>query len=84
MYCECADIPHLPLPSDDNNGGVISPRIVGGTQALLGEFPGSVSIQNRQGFHFCGGTMIHTSHIVTAAHCVTDKVGKVTQPNQVR
>lgn len=75
-------VPHLPLP-DDSSTAAFVPRIVGGTLATHGEFPGSVSLQTRQGFHFCGGTLIDESHVLTAAHCVTDERGRVKVPSTV-
>lgn len=47
-------------------------RIVGGTDAAPGEYPGIVRvITEAQGtFYLCGGTIIDLEHIVTAAHCV--------------
>lgn len=46
-------------------------RIVGGTKALINEFPHQVSIQ-LNGFHICGGSIISKKWILTAAHCVQD------------
>ncbi|XP_063983180.1 transmembrane protease serine 9-like [Diachasmimorpha longicaudata] len=46
-------------------------RIVGGTLASRGEIPYIVSL-NRNGHHFCGGSIISDRHILTAAHCVHD------------
>lgn len=58
-----------PLPAF-NRG--IGGRIVGGTEAQLGEFPWQVSWQ-RQGFgsysHSCGGSILNENWILTAAHC---------------
>ncbi|KAM4742700.1 transmembrane protease serine 5 isoform 4-T4 [Anableps anableps] len=45
------------------------PRIIGGVEAMLGRWPWQVSLyySNR---HTCGGSIITSQWIVTAAHCV--------------
>ncbi|KAK5644853.1 hypothetical protein RI129_006153 [Pyrocoelia pectoralis] len=47
-------------------------RIVGGVNATIEEFPYQVSLQYRHS-HFCGGSIIATNRILTAAHCTNGK-----------
>ncbi|KAJ8667214.1 hypothetical protein QAD02_008876 [Eretmocerus hayati] len=44
-------------------------RIVGGRPAPIEEFPWQVSLE-RRGNHFCGGSIISSTYILTAGHCV--------------
>ncbi|KAK7096036.1 trypsin-like [Littorina saxatilis] len=46
-------------------------RIVGGHSAQAGEYPWQVSLMYN-GQHLCGGTLIDSHHVVTAAHCFED------------
>lgn len=54
----------LPQWEDDTN----APAIVGGVPATAGEFPFIVSLQTN-GAHFCGGSLLDSTTVLTAAHC---------------
>jgi trypsin len=49
---------------DDTN----IPAIVGGVPAVAGDFPFIVSLQ-KNGQHFCGGSLLDSTTVLTAAHC---------------
>ncbi|XP_076394333.1 transmembrane protease serine 9 [Megachile rotundata] len=49
--------------------GDLDSRIVGGREAPSGKFPYQVSLR-QNGRHFCGGSIISSRYILTAAHCV--------------
>ncbi|KAM9431292.1 transmembrane protease serine 12-like isoform 1-T1 [Salvelinus alpinus] len=54
-------------PLADAPGGS---RVVGGRNAPLGAWPWQVSVQVRS-WHLCGGTILNSHWVLTAAHCFT-------------
>ncbi len=65
------------------------PRIVGGTETTIAEWPWQVAlavndeIDPRDGFQrqFCGGTLVAPTVVITAAHCLFDSRGPGTRFN---
>ncbi|KAK9686150.1 Trypsin [Popillia japonica] len=50
-------------------------RVVGGSNAPAGAYPFMVSMRSSGNAHFCGGTILNTMNVLTAAHCV---IGRTT------
>ncbi|EDS31864.1 serine-type enodpeptidase, partial [Culex quinquefasciatus] len=57
------------------NPPAFAPRIVGGSYATLGQFPFQVAVHYGNGF--CGGSLIRSNWVLTAAHCVYDSNHRV-------
>ncbi|KAH8282902.1 hypothetical protein KR054_010686, partial [Drosophila jambulina] len=61
-FCACAQAhPDIDFPFG---------RIVNGEAAEIESFPWQVSIQTSKGSHFCGGSLIDSETVLTAAHCM--------------
>jgi len=46
-------------------------QIIGGTDALDGQYPYQVSLKRTLiGKHICGGVIISQKYVITAAHCL--------------
>lgn len=61
----------LPRPHYEQSGEIESPRgnrIVGGYEIDITDAPHQVSLQSR-GSHICGGSIISSKWVLTAAHC---------------
>ncbi|XP_063969637.1 atrial natriuretic peptide-converting enzyme-like isoform X2 [Lytechinus pictus] len=50
------------------NGNIMA-RIIGGSSAKRGNWPWQAQLILRGSGHYCGGTLIDESHVLTAAHC---------------
>lgn len=59
------------IPNTREEPKPYSNRIVGGENTLLGEYPWQVSLlyQGVIKNHMCGGSLVSSRHVVTAAHC---------------
>ncbi|XP_030043995.1 serine protease 55-like [Microcaecilia unicolor] len=58
-------------PSKNTSRSFFESRIVGGNEALPGEWPWTISIQERWK-HSCGGSILNAWWILSAAHCFID------------
>lgn len=45
-------------------------RVINGQETIQNEYPSIISFQLSYGGHFCGGTLIDSTTVITAAHCV--------------
>lgn len=58
-------------------------RIVGGFEIDITSAPWQVSLQSTNRRHFCGGSIISSKFILTAAHCTTSELVK-SDPKRVK
>lgn len=63
-----------PAASDPKTDqGAVRARIVGGIEAPEGTLPWQVSLFSAAFGHFCGGTILGDTWVITAAHCLTNQ-----------
>ncbi|KAK4878893.1 hypothetical protein RN001_011399 [Aquatica leii] len=71
------DLGSLSTKVISNSSATAAPdkRIVNGVLATTGQYPYQASLQTVAGnTHFCGGSILNTLWIVTAAHCLDNRV----------
>jgi len=82
-YCQagCPGVSNPPISVDERNqpgkcfcgvpNRVDGNRIVGGSETEVGEYPWQVSLlmSSSVSNHLCGGSLISSQHVITAAHC---------------
>jgi secreted trypsin-like serine protease len=66
----------------DTPSGHVGPRIIGGSQAVAGDWPSIVALLTKSqdnAFYaqFCGGTLVAPRVVLTAAHCVVTNAGVI-------
>lgn len=57
--------------------GQAETRIVGGQPASAGRYKWSVSLQRKKTGHFCGGSLVTSKFVLTAAHCLDGAIDSV-------
>lgn len=67
----------------------VTPQVVGGGEAHISELPFQVALYdpavdpNPANSQFCGGVILDSRHVITAAHCVFDEAaGQAGEPSQ--
>ncbi|MDR7300679.1 S1 family peptidase [Haloactinomyces albus] len=76
-----------PRPGQARAGqaGDVQARIVGGTRTSTARAPWMVALTTDTGRHFCGGTLVAATKVVTAAHCtVRPGTGRPHPPETLR
>ena len=44
-------------------------RVINGEEAVAHSWPWQISIQSQDGSHYCGGSLLSSNWVITAAHC---------------
>lgn len=71
-------IPAMAQAAPSPNGPGSSDRIIGGREVAVGAYPFMASIQTGSR-HFCGGSLIDSQTVLTAAHCVNNMSDEAAQ-----
>ena len=83
MTCNIGQcLAQVEIPAECGRSNVTLTRIVNGTPARKGAWPWQVAIGYRNPNddtidYLCGGTLVTTRHVVTAAHCLRDDLETV-------
>ncbi|GAB3275551.1 S1 family peptidase [Parasphingorhabdus pacifica] len=60
-------------------------RVLGGAESSTAEAPWTVALIGETGAHFCGGTLVSATKVVTAAHCTVDpRTGETRDPESLQ
>ena len=54
-----------------------APAIINGEPASIVDFPSTLSMQDWYGNHFCGGVMLSSKYVLTAAHCFDQTINGI-------
>jgi secreted trypsin-like serine protease len=70
-------------------GSEVTPLIVGGQQATISDAPWQVALISASApdefnGQFCGGSLIATQWVITAAHCVVALDGSISTPSSIK
>ncbi|NXK38990.1 FA9 factor, partial [Piprites chloris] len=71
--CLQADVLDVPQPTETNISSTLehgNPRITGGMLCHRGHCPWQVLIRDSRGVGFCGGSLLSSRWVLTAAHCL--------------